>query len=221
MPVLWLVRHAQASFGAADYDVLSPVGDQQCRRLGTRLAHQASLRRVVHGRPRRQRDTATQGVLPHVDGDAVVDWGWDEFDEGPLLRILLRPEEQLPPDGATDPGRLRDALDLVVRRWADGQGAGTSLPPFRSFRDGVGAALDRAFAAAHPGRDTVVVTSAGVIAAALLLVQRLPDTAWPELSQVTVNTGITKVVRGRRGTSVVTFNDHAHLEREADLVTYR
>ena len=34
MGTLYLVRHGQASFGADDYDVLSPLGHQQARRLG-------------------------------------------------------------------------------------------------------------------------------------------------------------------------------------------
>lgn len=34
MGTLYLVRHGQASFGAADYDQLSPLGHQQCVKLG-------------------------------------------------------------------------------------------------------------------------------------------------------------------------------------------
>ena len=34
MGALYLVRHGQASFGAADYDQLSELGARQCRRLG-------------------------------------------------------------------------------------------------------------------------------------------------------------------------------------------
>ena len=34
MGTLYLVRHGQASFGADDYDVLSPLGHQQALRLG-------------------------------------------------------------------------------------------------------------------------------------------------------------------------------------------
>ena len=34
MGTLYLVRHGQASFGADDYDVLSPLGHQQAVRLG-------------------------------------------------------------------------------------------------------------------------------------------------------------------------------------------
>ena len=35
---LYLIRHGQASFGADDYDVLSPVGVRQSQALGEHLA---------------------------------------------------------------------------------------------------------------------------------------------------------------------------------------
>ena len=38
MPVLYLVRHAQASFGAAVYDALSPLGPEQSAVVGRALA---------------------------------------------------------------------------------------------------------------------------------------------------------------------------------------
>ena len=38
MSELYLVRHAQASFGAANYDQLSDLGHQQSRWLGEHLA---------------------------------------------------------------------------------------------------------------------------------------------------------------------------------------
>ena len=34
MGVVLLVRHGQASFGAADYDVLSPLGERQAAATG-------------------------------------------------------------------------------------------------------------------------------------------------------------------------------------------
>ncbi|EPM78754.1 hypothetical protein A249_34210, partial [Pseudomonas syringae pv. actinidiae ICMP 18804] len=38
MGSIYLIRHGQASFGADDYDVLSPVGIRQSRVLGAHLA---------------------------------------------------------------------------------------------------------------------------------------------------------------------------------------
>ena len=50
MSAVYLVRHGQASFGAADYDQLSALGEQQARVLGQVLATQsASISRVASG----------------------------------------------------------------------------------------------------------------------------------------------------------------------------
>jgi hypothetical protein len=49
----------------------------------------------------------------------------------------------------------------------------------------------------------------------------LPVERWPSLARLVVNASITKVISGRMGTSLVTFNDHAHLESERALITYR
>lgn len=56
---IYLIRHGQASFGADDYDVLSPIGIRQAEVLGAHLA-QLGVRidRSVSGDLRRQQHTA-------------------------------------------------------------------------------------------------------------------------------------------------------------------
>jgi broad specificity phosphatase PhoE len=59
MSILALVRHGQASFFADDYDVLSPVGAEQARRLGDYWARQGErFDEVYVGPRRRQQQTA-------------------------------------------------------------------------------------------------------------------------------------------------------------------
>jgi len=59
MSVLTLVRHAQASFHAADYDALSPLGREQARLLGEYWARRGIDFDEVYCGPRvRQRHTA-------------------------------------------------------------------------------------------------------------------------------------------------------------------
>ena len=59
MGLILLVRHGQASWGAADYDQLSPLGEKQGEVLGSWLA-KAGVRptRLVGGTMRRHRQTA-------------------------------------------------------------------------------------------------------------------------------------------------------------------
>jgi phosphohistidine phosphatase SixA len=55
---LFLVRHAQASFGTDDYDRLSDLGHQQSRWLGDYFAQRGLVfDRVVTGTLRRHRET--------------------------------------------------------------------------------------------------------------------------------------------------------------------
>ncbi|MBY8968187.1 histidine phosphatase family protein, partial [Algiphilus sp. NNCM1] len=60
MGSIYLIRHGQASFGADDYDVLSPVGVEQAQVLGRHLADIGlTFDRCVSGDLRRQQHTAT------------------------------------------------------------------------------------------------------------------------------------------------------------------
>ena len=43
MPTVLLVRHGQASFGAADYDVLSDLGRRQAQAAGRELARRLGV----------------------------------------------------------------------------------------------------------------------------------------------------------------------------------
>lgn len=71
----------------------------------------------------------------------------------------------------------------------------------------------------QPGESAVLVSSSGAIAwtAARLLGAGFDQ--WLALNRVTINSGITKIITGARGTSMISFNDHGHLP--SAKVTYR
>ena len=99
---------------------------------------------------------------------------------------------------------------------ADGP-AGETWPAFQGrVRDALTAATERL----GRGETGLVFTSGGVIAAVCALVMGLPDEAFITFNRTSVNASVTKLIVGGRGTSLVTFNEHAHLEA-AGLVTYR
>jgi broad specificity phosphatase PhoE len=82
------------------------------------------------------------------------------------------------------------------------------------------AAREAAALDAAAERSTLVCTSGGTIAAACVGLLGIAPANFVALNRVTVNTGVTKIVRGRSGTTLVSFNEHGHLEAER-LVTYR
>src|ERR1700759_4425511 len=116
MGVLILVRHGQASFGAADYDVLSPAGVEQSRRGGRALAEQGVVPDVVlHGDMRRQRETAEQMSL--AAGWAVrhrADGRWDEFDHLAVMADHTRSARDL------DRRAFQEVFEKATARWTSG-----------------------------------------------------------------------------------------------------
>lgn len=217
MPVVLLVRHGQASFGAADYDHLSDLGREQSTVVGAELARRGLREPVaVCGTLRRQRDTAVLSLAAaEIDVEPSVDHRWDEYDHLSLLKRYVSPEEA-ESDGSSR--GVQPLLDRALAAWVD-HGDGGGWP---TFSGGAHDALADLVGGLPAGRDAVVFTSGGVIAAVCAELLGGGATAVVALNRVTANGAITKVTVGRGGTSLVVFNDHAHFEGEGRrLLTYR
>jgi broad specificity phosphatase PhoE len=84
VPTILLVRHAQGSFGTADYDVLCERGAEQATAVHAALRERGvGADRLISGSLRRQRDTA----LPWTAAGATleIDARWDEYDSDDIL----------------------------------------------------------------------------------------------------------------------------------------
>ena len=216
MGVLLLLRHGQSSMGTSDYDQLSELGHRQARALGARLARaDLSVGQVWSGALARQHETARTVLaeLGRPPRDLRTDDRLDEYDPAGILGASD------PFAGATTPGSrraLQVTLDEALARWIQG---GTGYPETHAaFTTRVQAVV--AELAALPGT-TLAVTSAGVIAVACARLTGLPADRWPALARIAVNSSITKLITGSTGTHLLTFNDHAHLESDRSLITYR
>ncbi len=88
MSILHLVRHGQASFGADDYDNLSPKGIQQSVELGKALAKQQSTFDHIIVGPHRRHIQTFEGIKEGYNltdlPDPVID---KEFAENQLMEI--------------------------------------------------------------------------------------------------------------------------------------
>jgi broad specificity phosphatase PhoE len=215
--VLLLVRHGQASFGTADYDVLSGTGWEQGRLLGDWLrARGVTPTAVVRGGMRRHRETAEAAGW----ADAAVDPGWDEFDH--LSVVAAHPDA---PTGDVDLREFQRVFELATARWTAGGHDGEYAEPWAAFRSRVAASFDAACRLAGPGETAAAVTSGGTIAAVCAaLVDPDADAAayarlWSRFNTVLVNSSVTRVVVGSTGPRLLTFNEHPHLEGAA--LTYR
>jgi broad specificity phosphatase PhoE len=232
-----LVRHGQASFDGPDYDVLSPLGERQATLVGYRLTGYGDVDRVVHGAMRRQRHTAELVVRsmttdlagqPDDVPEVVEDGRWDEYDHEELLTRVTRTEAERQAfveemEAAADPRRVfQRYFDSAVRRWTAGDHDTEYHESYTAFGERVQAALDDVLGGLGRSRTAVVVTSGGVMGAISAQLLGLDAAGWARLNRVIVNTGIVKLAYGRAGTTLVSFNDHAHLETDPrELVTYR
>lgn len=217
-----LVRHGQASFGAADYDQLSPTGGEQSRVLGAALAARDIRPDVlVTGEMMRHAQTAAS-VLDGSgwDADVEVDAGWNEFDHLQVLAVHTQPSTA---EGESEKAAFQRWFEEAALRWTAGHHDADYDESFAAFAARVEAALDRLVEALPPRGTAVVLTSGGPIAwaTASLLADSTPARTdlWLRLNPVSVNTGVSMIVCGSRGTTLVSFNAHDHLS--PDLLTYR
>jgi broad specificity phosphatase PhoE len=227
MPTVFLIRHAQASFGTADYDVLSEVGRQQAVALDQGLrARGVRADRVLLGSQRRQRETMELCRIA-ASSEVTVDARLDEYDHADLFKhyepraVAIWREED---EAATrmSRGELQALLDQALWRWAVDAEDSACEETWPAFRARALAAIADLVTGLAQGEQALVFTSAGVTAAICSHLLRGSADAFVALNRVAVNTGVTKLVHGRAGTNFISFNDHSHLEQSApSLLTYR
>ena len=220
MGAVYLLRHGQASFGAADYDVLSAQGSQQSKTAGRELARRsARLAGAYSGTLSRQRETSRAALAECAPGTvAAEDPRFDEYDFGEIV-ACHGPAGDV---DRTDPRQFQYALDTALLEWIAAGDDSTCIRTWPEFRDGARAALDEVVGTLGKGEQALVTTSGGVIAALCVTLLGAPDAAMPALNRVVVNAGLTKLVSGRSGTSLLSFNEHGHFDGEgASLLSYR
>lgn len=215
MGTLYLVRHGQASFGADDYDQLSPLGRQQAVRLGEylrqRLAHEGvQVQAVLMGRLRRHRQTweglAEGAGLNHTP---LVWPGLDEYDSQALLNAI-HPQPLPKPD---TPALYREHFRLLreaIKAWIAGDITPAGMPSHADFVQGVVSALDHV-RREHDGH-VLLVSSGGPISTAMGHVLDMP---WPgtiELNLRIRNTALAEFAFNPKRHSVLTWNTLPHLE---------
>ncbi|HWD02764.1 MAG TPA: histidine phosphatase family protein [Amycolatopsis sp.] len=218
MGAIYLVRHGQASFGAADYDALSEHGHEQSTVVGRELARRGvEFAQVRSGTLARQRDTAATALKAlGVDGPVIEDARWNEYDHVDISRHHAggAPQE--------DSRAYQGLLDAALAAWVGAGADGPCAETWPVFLARCTAALTDVVESLGKGENALVFTSGGVIGALAGALMGVPEVGLLKLNRVTVNTGITKVTSGRGGVNLLTFNEHSHFDADAaELLTYR
>lgn len=228
MAVIYLVRHGQASWKKNDYDQLSSTGIAQSKHLGGVLIKRVGRPDlVIAGAMRRHKQTA-EHVLTYMGVSAQwrTDPGWNEYDHQDLI-VRMNPKYKSRAYMMMDLARtlkpkeaFQAFFEQALERWACGVHDDEYRESWPAFRQRVDDSLNSVLN--HQADSTLVFTSGGVICATVKRLWNMPDSEWRKLNRVVVNASLTKIVIGRRGMHLSTFNDHGHFEGEHQrLLTYR
>jgi broad specificity phosphatase PhoE len=233
MAILHVIRHAQASMFAADYDQLSPLGEQQGRMLGEVLAERmrAAGRRgfdaVYTGPAKRQQHTAAlvgeafvaRGlafpepiVLPGAqehDGHRLVLGVLAQSGNDPRLIALAQRAADPAGDKAERSRQWQTIYETVMRRWLRGEVEVEGHEAWVEFHARVREAY-RLLRDQARG-EVALFTSVGPKAVILHELLGVPAEQAFELGWRIYNTAITRIIHSRERATLDGFNDVAHL----------
>lgn len=212
MGSLYLVRHGQASFGAADYDQLSATGHAQCRHLGAYWRERGQRFDAVFTGTLRRHAQSLAGIVEGY-GEALPALalpGLDEYDSEALVRAV-HPGPLAPPRDAEGVKQHFRLLRQGLLAWMRGETAPAGMPPHADFAAGVADALDRA-RAVGAGRQVLIVSSGGPISTAVAQVLAVPPESCVELNLRIRNSAVTEFAFNPRRHHLVTFNTLPHLD---------
>jgi broad specificity phosphatase PhoE len=221
MGILYFVRHAQASFGADNYDQLSSLGERQSLQLGRYFATRGLSFDAVHTGTLRRHAETLAGISVGLEASLpAIQWpGLNEYDPEALIAAMHpQPLDSLPSrDTYLQHFKL---LRTGLTQWILGNTKPQGMPSWIEFTQGVVSVLDQVRDSGH--ERVLVVTSGGPIACALGQVLATPPEATVELNMRLRNSSITELSYSTKRYSLQTYNTLNHLDAAefADWVTY-
>lgn len=214
MPLVFLVRHAQASFGTDDYDRLSERGRQQSRWLGEYFAERGTaFARVVAGTLKRQRQTAEEmlAVLGADTNRIETHAGLDEYHGGPIYASFTGGADPIAQQKSDYKGYWQTVRQSMLA-WSENKL--TDVPEtWEQFAQRMREAL--VYSVAGLGRDdaVLVVSSGGSISRLIVDITGGSASTMIDLNQQYRNTGICELIAAGDRLRVASFNSVPHLER--------
>ncbi len=221
MGTLYLVRHGQASFGAADYDNLSGMGAQQSVRLGEYFAHKGvRFEAVLTGTLRRHVQTYA-GICEgaRIDLQALPWPGLNEYDSAAVI-AAIHPQ---PLDKPDTPEMYRHHFRLLrdgLTQWMNGVVSPVGMPSYTGFVAGVTSALEHV--RKNFEGNVLIVSSGGPISTAVGQVLGTTPETTIELNLRIRNSSVTEFAFNPKRHMLLTYNTLPHLDaaQYADWITF-
>lgn len=226
MSELFLVRHAQASYGTDDYDRLSELGHRQAQWLGEYFRFRGlSFDRVICGDMLRHRQTA-EGIfsgMQRVFAEPETDACWNEFDFETIIRAYLEqhPGEAPAPDAPVQ--NFTHLLRGALEAWADDRLTAPLPERWEQFEARVQRGLSGLATEPGESRRILVVSSGGAISMAMRHVLQAPASAMVHMNLQLRNSSVSHLYFNARSMHFSGFNHVPHLdhpEREGSVTYY-
>ena len=218
MAELYLIRHAQASFGSDNYDKLSELGHQQSRLLGQYFGERdIHFDKVVTGDMLRHKETA-EGIVGSLD-NCVVDSGWNEFDFNAVVTAYLRQYPHFTPAKNSPRSDWYKILKSAMLAWSNQEFEG--LPEdWTEFESRVARAKESVFASGN--KRVLVVSSGGAIAICLMQLLGLTISKAIDFNLQIKNTSVHHIFFNTASAQLSSFNNVPHLDepQRQHLITY-
>jgi broad specificity phosphatase PhoE len=225
MSELFLVRHAQASFGTDDYDRLSELGHRQAYWLGEYFRYRGlSFDQVISGNMTRHHQTV-EGIIRGMALEPVLpdtDPAWDEFDFEAIVGAWLQqnPHEQPTPEAS--PQAFSRVLRNALLAWAE-NGLEAQLPEaWDEFEARIQTGLASLTGQPGDGRRILLVSSGGAISMALRHVLQAPASAMVHMNLQLRNSSVSHLFFKPQNIHFSGFNHVPHLDHpdRGGAVTY-
>lgn len=219
--VLHLIRHAQASFGAVDYDNLSDLGHRQSVALGKALSHQGvDPGAIFIGAQKRHRQT-WDGIAEGAGWSRTPTRleGLNEFDFHGLLEARYRTRGDRPAALNSDRRTHFRALRDTVLEWQKGE---IDSPP-ESFGEFMARVRDARDTIAGSGAHVALaVSSGGAIGMTVADVMSAPADQMIALQLQVKNCAVARILLTANAHYLHGFNETPFItgENEDELLTY-
>ena len=236
MSILYLIRHAQASFGQENYDCLSNLGQQQAtilaghfQNLGLEFDAVYSGSQVRHEQTadacRDNADTAENQFPAVIKMDA-----FNEYDSENILKTLIpemiREEPAFESEVAAmmqDKRSFQQVYEKIMRRWVNSKQPIEQLETWKSYSHRVTAGLQKIMTAEGSKKKVAVFTSGGPISVCVQKALNLSDDHTLQITWQIMNASVTRLKYSGNRLMLFGFNDVTHLElqKDAQLLTHR
>jgi len=225
MSELFLVRHAQASFGTDDYDRLSPLGHQQARWLGEHFRYrELEFDRVLCGSMVRHHETVAgiMGGMKQDPENIETDPAWNEFDFQAIVAAYMGQNGVARPEPGAPLTEFSRILQAALVAWAENRLQGPLPERWEQFEERVRGGLESLTNGTGENRRILLVSSGGAISTALRCVLNAPASTMIQMNLQLRNSSVSHLFFNSKNIHFSGFNHVPHLDHpgRGEAVTY-